>query len=356
MEEKTRIIRFNELEVGMKIAKTLEENNKILLNKDLTLTEEIIKKMQSLYFIGTVEIYNEEIEKKQVSVNSKKEEQFKKVEEDFKKISLKLQKTFTQIINGNGIVIDEIREFAQQIQNELTLKDIIIKNIVLYGSGSDVIYRHGVNVAALSSLLGNWIGIEKSQLNLLVYSAILHDFGKTKIDNIDLLNKESILTQSEFNLIKQHPILGYKIVNNIPFLDKSVSYGVLMHHERLDGSGYPLGLKGESIHSFAKIIAIADVFDAINSNRIYRKKKLPFEALQIVKTESLGKLDYEYVKIFLEHITNYYIGEQALLNTNEKCQIIQMNVNTLEKPLVLKNGEFIDLVKETNLYIKEIIL
>ena len=84
--------------------------------------------------------------------------------------------------------MNEIREFAQKIQNELILKNIVIKNIVLYGSGSDVIYRHGVNVAALSSLLGSWIGFEKSQLNLLIYSAILHDFGKTKIDNEQIKN------------------------------------------------------------------------------------------------------------------------------------------------------------------------
>ena len=129
-----------------------------------------------------------------------------------------------------------------------------------------------------------------------------------------------------------------------------------MHHERVDGSGYPLGLKGEGIHYFAKIIAIADVFDAINSNRRYKDKKLPFEALQIVKTEGLGKLDYEYVKIFLEHVIDYYTGEEVLLNTNERCKIIQMNVNNLERPLVMKDGEFIDLDKVKDLYIKEILL
>lgn len=129
-----------------------------------------------------------------------------------------------------------------------------------------------------------------------------------------------------------------------------------MHHEREDGSGYPLGLKGDKIHSFGKIIAIADVFDAINSNRGYKRKKAPFEALQIVKNESLGKLNYEYVKVFLEHIVNYYLGEEVLLNNGERCKIIQMNINNLEKPLVLKNGEFIDLDKQKEYYIKEMLL
>lgn len=354
--ENTKIVSFNQLQEGMIVAKSIEQNGSILLKKDIQITEQIINKLQNLYFIKSIEIYDRKIEKEQSSIKTKKEEQYKKIEEEFNELSLDLQRTFRHLINENGIVMNEIREFSQKIQNELTPKSIVIKNIVLYGSGSDVIYRHGVNVAALCSLLGNWIGLEKPKLNLLVYSAILHDFGKTKIEHRELLEKESRLSQNEFNIIKKHPTLGYKIIKEIAFLDKSVSYGVLMHHERLDGSGYPLGLKGELIHPFAKIIAVADVFDAINSERIYRKKKLPFEALQIIKTESLGKLDYEYVKIFLEHIVNYYTGEEVVLNTNEKCKIIQMNINNLEKPLVLKDGEFIDLEKEKDLYIKEMLL
>ncbi len=355
MEEKTRIMSFNKLEEGMIVAKNVEQNGKILIRKDLVITEQMIIKIQKLYFIENVEVYDRREEKKQASIKSKEEEQYNAIEEEFKEISFKLQKTFRQISNGNEAAMNEIREFSQKIQDELKPSSIVIKSIVLYGSGEDSIYRHGINVAALSALLGKWIGIEKSQLNLLVYSAILHDFGKTKIDR-ELLKKEAVLTTSEFNVIKTHTNLGYSIIKEITFLDKAVSYGVLMHHERLDGSGYPLGLKGESIHFFAKIIAIADVFDAINSNRGYKEKKLPFEALQIVKTESLGKLEYKYAEIFLEHILDYYTGEEVLLNTNEKCKIIQMNINNLERPLVLKGGEFIDLEKEKNLYIKEMLL
>nr|WP_202117270.1 HD-GYP domain-containing protein [Clostridium chromiireducens] len=355
VEKKTKIVNFNELVEGMVVAKNVEENGSVLLKKDLCINSQMIKKLRSLLFIGKVEIYEESVEKKPSNIENKKEELHRKIEEEFKEISLKLQKTFRQLANENGIAMNEIREFSKKIQNELNPSSVVIKNIVLYGSGADSIYRHGVNVAALSAIIGKWLGFESSKLNLLVYAAILHDFGKTKIDR-DLLKKEEALTRNEFNNIKTHAQVGYQFIKDISFLDKSVSYGVLMHHERLDGSGYPLGLKDEAIHPFAKIIAIADVFDAINSDRGYKRKKLPFEALQIVKNESLGKLDYEYSKIFLEHISGYYIGEEVLLNTNQKCKVIQMNLNNLEKPLVLKDGEFIDLSRETDLYVKEMLL
>lgn len=362
MDAKTRIVNINNLEKGMVIAKNVEENGQLLLKRDSIVTELIIEKLKTVIFIGNIEIYdleeeNEKLEEKKENsvLQNKKQEEYNKVDEEFKLISSKLHATFSQIANQDSVCMDEVRVFSKKIQNELNPSNIVIKNIVLHGSGTDPIYRHAVNVAALSALLGKWLGFENAQLNLLVYSAILHDFGKTKI-NDEIIGKNDCLNLREFNIVKTHAQIGYNIAKEIPFLDKSVSYGVLMHHEREDGSGYPLGLKGDSIHKFAKIIAIADVFDAINSNRGYKDKKPPFEALQIVKSEGLGKLNYEYVKVFLEHVSNYYMGEEVLLNTGEKCRIIQMNLNNIDKPLLLKGDNFIDLEKEKHLHIKEMLL
>ena len=355
MGNKTLNITFAELKEGMKIAKDVSHNGRVLLKKGTIVNKDFVQRVQKLLLVGNLEIYAPDDSPKQLTQEEKKLEEFNKIEDDFKEISTKLQKTFINIKNEVGKYIKELREFSQKLQEELKPTSLIIKNIILHGSGTDSIYRHGVNVAALSSLIGKWIGYDEKQLNLLVYSAMLHDFGKTKISRKILVKKEP-LTKAESDLIKTHPTEGYKIIKEIPFLDKSVSYGVLMHHEREDGSGYPLGLKGNAIHEFGKIIAIADVFDAINSNRGYKNKKAPFEALQIVKNESLGKLNYEYVKIFLEHIVNYYLGEEVILNTGEKCKILQMNINDLEKPLIFKDGKFIDLDKQKELYIKEIVL
>lgn len=354
MEKKIKLINFNELKTGMIIAKDVEQGGRILLKKDFSITNAAMQKLKRTLFLDKVSIYDDSIVEDR-KMDRKKLEEYTKVDEDFKEISTRLQRTFRLINNENNSTLNELQEFAERIQNEMKPSSMIIKNIVLQGSGADTIYRHGVNVAALSALIGKWIGMKPNEINQLTYSAILHDFGKTKVDK-EILNKNGALTTSEFEVVKTHTNLGYKILKNISYLDKSVLYGILMHHEREDGSGYPLGLKGDAIHRFGKIIAIADVFDAINSNRGYKKKKPPFEALQIVKTESLGKLDYEYSKVFIEHIVNYYLGEEVILNNGEKCKIIQMNVNNLEKPLVLRNNEFVDLTKEKDLYIEELVL
>ena len=198
----------------------------------------------------------------------------------------------------------------------MTDLNVLINDIVFYGSGKDSIYRHSINVAILSNLLGKWIGLDEKKIHLLTYSGLLHDIGKTKIDS-KIFNTNNSLSEDDFKIVKSHPLLGYNIVKEINFLDKSVAQGILMHHERLDGSGYPLGLQDDKISQFGKIIAIADVFDAINSNRSYRKKKAPFESLQIIKKESFGKLDYTYCNIFLHHMFSYYVGKDVVLNNKK---------------------------------------
>ena len=124
----------------------------------------------------------------------------------------------------------------------------------------------------------------------------VHDFGIIKLEN-KLQEKPDLLLDNKYKEVREHTKVGYRAVDSIPFLDKSVSYGVLMHHEREDGSGY-LGLKGEKIHPFAKIIAIADELDVMNSDIKGVVKKGPFETLEEIKKHSLDKFDYSYSKIF----------------------------------------------------------
>ena len=115
-------------------------------------------------------------------------------------------------------------------------------------------------------------------------------------------------------------------------------------------------MQDDKISQFGKIIAIADVFDAINSNRSYRKKKSPFESLQIIKKESFGKLDFTYSNIFLNHMFNYYMGKDVVLTNKKVAQIIQMDINDLDRPLILLDDNFIKLSENKDLDILEFVL
>lgn len=351
MSKIKKLVPITELQPGMIAANTILANGTQIVNKDAALNSLMIKKLQHVYLKGFCEVYLESNTGSDTATPASLTETNKV----FSEFSIDTKHLFRNIYKLQTSGISEVREFSTRLQNQIEDTQNVIKNIVVYGSGTDSVYRHSVNVAALSAILGKWLGLNKQQLNLLSYSAILHDFGKTKIDD-SILNKVTPLTENEIKIIHTHPTIGYNYIKEIPYLNSSVSYGVLMHHERIDGSGYPLGLKGDNIHQFAKIIAIADSFDAINSDRRYKKKKKPFEALETIKNDSLDKLDYEYCNIFIDHIVNYYLGEEVLLSNTETGKIIQVDPNNLEKPLILVNSDFVDLKSRPDLAIEELIL
>jgi HD-GYP domain-containing protein (c-di-GMP phosphodiesterase class II) len=351
MGEKKEFLNIQELKPGMVIIGDVMKNKSLLIKEGTVVTEEIITRLKKAYFLEKIEINVSE----EVIAQNTKEAEMQRVEETFKEISVGLKELFEKLGHVKKNKVTELRIFSEKILNELKSTEIVISTVGFKGNGNDPIYRHGVNVAVLSGLLGKWIGLEQSKINLLIYSALLHDFGITKLEQ-KYQNKQDILMQEKYKEIKQHAKIGYKYVDSIEYLDKSVSYGVLMHHEREDGSGYPIGITGEKIHCFAKIIAIADELDVMNSDESYLSKRGPFEILEIIKEKGLNKLDYEYSKIFLEHIANYYMGEDVLLSTGETAKILQIDMNDLSKPLLLKDGDFLDLSKHKDVYIKELIL
>ncbi|MBC2582406.1 HD-GYP domain-containing protein [Clostridium sp. DJ247] len=348
-------ISIYDMKPGMIIAEDIKVNNTILISRETVVTDNMIKKLQEKFIQLEVIIYSDKEEQNEnkihkVSIRRTVEE----VRENFIKISHDLESLFDNINRIGKINIDEVRNFAKRIQIYLDSPYEVIKNIVLNGSGNDPIYIHSVNVAALSSILGKWVGLNDKEISLLTYSAILHDFGKTKVGE-NIMLKSQRLTRKEFEQVKLHPIIAYNLTKQIPYLNNSVIYGILMHHERLDGSGYPLGIKEGKIHPFARIIAIVDIFDAVNSDRNYKKSLDPLSALEIIKRESLGKLDYKFSKIFIEQMVNYYMGEEVMLNNQKIGKIVYLDINNLSRPLLFNDDDFLDLKSQTNLHVQKLV-
>lgn len=349
MNKRKELVDIKNLKVGMITSDEIIYSGTVLIGKGIKLTEQMLEKLRSLYSLDKVEIY---------SAEGKDEDQellaLEEAEATLRSVSKSIEYIFSNSQNLKASSTNEINKYAEKLLNEVKVNNHIMKNILLNGSREDSIYRHSVNVAVLSYLLGKWSGIPENRLHSLVYASLLHDFGKTKISK-KIINKTEDLTRKEYEIIKEHPVLTYNEIKDIPFIGQSVLYGVLMHHERCDGSGYPLNLRGDQIHEFAKIIAITDTFDAINSNRIYKKRKKPLESLKIIKEEGLSKLDYSLCNTFLKGLESYYIGQKALLSNDSICKIIQLNFNNIDLPLVFSNNEFIDLSKSNNLSIVKLL-
>jgi putative nucleotidyltransferase with HDIG domain len=169
---------------------------------------------------------------------------------------------------------------------------------------------HSVRLSRLACTLGQEVGLVGHQLKALERGALLHDIGKIGISD-SILHKPGALTAEEWRIMRHHPEIGARIVEGIPFLQDTLTV-IRYHHERWDGSGYPLGLRGNEIPIQARIFAVADVFDALTSNRSYRKKSSAAEAIQYLKEKSNRHFDPFIVEAFSRlPYTDFVQGKKA---------------------------------------------
>ncbi len=221
-------------------------------------------------------------------------------------------------------------------------------------SDEDSIYVHSLNVALICRRLGKWLKMSPEELDLLTLCGIFHDIGKLKIP-AEILNKPGKYTDEEFQMVKNHPKYGYDLLEPLP-LDTHIKNAALYHHERSDGSGYPLGITQQENDDYAMIVAIADVYDAMTAARSYRAPLCPFRVIANFEKEGLQKYKPKYILTFLSHIAGTYQNNQIRLNDGRDAKIIMLNQNSLSRPVVqLDDGSCIDLSSQRGLQIDAIL-
>ncbi|WP_291635603.1 HD-GYP domain-containing protein [Clostridium sp.] len=354
MKPKVISISIYDLKPSMILAEDLILNGLTLVAKKIALNNLMIEKILEFYPTNTINIYEAGEESLASSSPNLKAQSLIETENVLNHFSSRIDNFLSSIEKNSEPDLTEIRNMSKEILENLNDYGSILKSITNSRNIDEYLVRHCVNVALLSSMLGRWLYLPKKDLTLLTYAAFLHDIGKTRV-NQTILNKPTKLTKLEFEEIKKHSRYSYELVKNIPYLDEAVSLGVLLHHERLDGSGYPLGLKEDKINTFAKIIGIADMFDAMTSDRVYSKKQTPFDVLEIMQHDCMGLLDYHYLTTFIEQMRNYYTGEMILLNNGSIGKIIKIDTNNISRPLITVDSNFIDLSVEKNLFITELL-
>ncbi len=215
----------------------------------------------------------------------------------------------------------------------------------------DITYAHSLNVSLICAVEGEWLGYTDKDIQLLIQCGLYHDIGKLMIPKT-ILEKSSPLTPEEKKTVESHVILGYNFLKD-KGVDENIKLTAVMHHERCDGSGYPMNLTAPKINEFAKIVAIADVYEAMTSPRTYRKAKCPFEVMRLFETEGLTHFDPKYLMVFMENITQSYMGTRVRLNDGTVGTIVYINKLCYSRPLIqVSNGNYVDLSKQKDLYIE----
>ncbi len=225
-------------------------------------------------------------------------------------------------------------------------------NIMLHDE-SNMSYAHGLNVALICKKMGKWLRLSPEDGETLLYAGFLFDIGKFMLPN-DIIWKPGKLNKMEFDLVRTHAFYGYHMLSKFG-INEHILNATLMHHERCDGSGYPQGLTRDDIDPFAKMIAIADVYEAMTSARTYRAPMNPYQVVEIIKDEMYLKYDIAIITTFMNHILDEMIGNDVKLSNGMTGEVIMNNSGALGRPVVKCKDDIIDLSQQRDVKILELI-
>lgn len=249
----------------------------------------------------------------------------------------------------NQSVVDDI---LQPTLSTLDKHKDVVTLLLLLDREDNYTYNHSLQVGMLSYYLASWLGYSKTECYEIGRAGYLIDIGKCRISPA-ILNKPGKLTPDEYEEIKLHTVYGYEIIQN-SMNDPFTALVALQHHEREDGSGYPKQLTKTDIHPYAQIAAVADIYSAMTTHRVYQSKQELISVLREINSLSFGKLNGKPVQAFINHLMPNFIGKRVLLSTGDMGVIVMNNPLDVFRPLVQSDGKFLDLSRERTIAVVEI--
>ncbi|WP_138207344.1 HD-GYP domain-containing protein [Haloimpatiens lingqiaonensis] len=240
---------------------------------------------------------------------------------------------FQNILSGDKAEVKKSLRNIESIIDYISEEKNINTNLYEVKVYDDYTYIHSLDTGIMATYLGVKMGWNKEKVKELGMCGMLHDIGKTKIPN-EIINKKGPLTDEELEVIKKHPVYGSKILKDRGLFSESIILGVLQHHEKISGTGYPLGLRENEICDYAKIISICDVFTAVSANRSYRNRFSPNEAYELILSNSGIMFEPQYVEKFKECFSIYPLGCKIKLSNGLEGYVLEQNENFPDRPII----------------------
>lgn len=243
-----------------------------------------------------------------------------------------IKKTMMKFKSVSGSDVQKIGQIVEDMIEQLLDKKDFVFALSQLRSVDDYTYQHSVNVGVLSLIIGIDLGLEKEALRHLGMGAILHDIGKIMVPE-DIIKKPAKLTSEEFQEVKRHTEYGYDILIQTSIPEEAAKIA-LHHHEKFDGTGYSRGLKNTKIPLFARIVAVADVYDAMSNDRVYQRKSPPDKVFREITHLGEKHFDTHIMETFAKHINIYPTGTGIVLNTGHRGIVLYQNKLYPESPIV----------------------
>ncbi|KAB2952716.1 HD domain-containing protein [Heliorestis acidaminivorans] len=342
MEARPQRIRASAARIGMKLANDVfSPTGSVIVNKGEVLTAHLLHKIrmhnvEHLYVILGQHSAQEEYK----NINRKALNQFTQV---YKKTEAQVKSSMQNICKGEEVDRDCLIDVTHQVMKSIEDPKEILKYLYATQLEESSIFTHSVNVSILSNLLGTWLNYSVEEVKELTIAALLHDIGKTTN------------TYDKVHDYKLHPQLGYDMLKKQGF-SEAIAQAVLLHHENLDGTGFPLKVKWNDITEYARIVAIANYYDnKTTGGKTLQERPDPYKILQLLEADRFTRFDINYVNTFMSKIAHYYLNAWVRLSDGRKAQIVFINNYALASPIVEVDGELINLYSRSDLKIDQVL-
>jgi HD-GYP domain-containing protein (c-di-GMP phosphodiesterase class II) len=319
-----RLVSLSMLKPEMALAKSIYYRDNLVLKEG---TVNLERYSNSLRRLGIEYIYIEDSKSGGIEIPDAISEETRQM---CKQV---LRQTIDEFATKTVIDIQEMSEAVNSIIDEVLNNPDVQISLSDIGASDEYIFTHSVSTTVYSLIIANKLGYSRSMLEKLGAGALLHDMGKILLDN-KIVNKAGRLNEEEFEHVKQHTVLGYEALKkcvNLTELSRIIS---LYHHERMDGKGYPTGVPAAELHEFTRIVAIADVYDALVSDRCYRKKWSSNQAVNYLVEHAETQFDLQLVSVLIKQIAIYPNGSMVRLSDQTIGIVKEQNKNFPLRPIV----------------------
>lgn len=247
---------------------------------------------------------------------------------------------------------EELAGYIRQVASCIMRREDVFIYLQQLSVKNNYLYMHSVDVGIYSMIIGKVMNLPPEEIFVLGMGGILHDVGKLNIPN-SILDKPGALTDEEFKLVQEHSVIGYHLLRQYPRLDHRIILMVLQHHERYDGSGYPWGIAAKHTHSLAQIVAVADVYDALTTDRVYRKHKSSYEAMKIINADDGIKFNPQVVSAFNKVCVPFNIGSSIQLSNGMHGVVVRINSLNPARPVLKTKAGVLDLLQKPEVNVEK---
>ena len=347
-----KFMRTRQLKPGMRVDHPVADRlGRVLVARGATLDEYIIEAMLK---IGIMSVYIQEItdDEGDAQISPAAQKNIERLRTDDRaKVSLsasvraRVAEGIQYVYNNTDdpALVQTTANIADSLMSAIQENDAMAIDISALKTSDEYTFKHSVDVATISMIVAKKMGMSETEIREIGVTGLLHDVGKTKIP-LEILNKPSRLDDAEFEIMRQHSVYSYRIIQNNTDLSDYVKLGVLQHHEKINGAGYPMAVPGNKITPYAKVLAVADIYDALVTERPYKSAFSQREAVEMIMSMT-QELDLFAMESFLQSMILYPVDSIVELSNGEKAKVVKNSPYYILRPTVvgLTSGKVYDL-------------